>query len=82
MPVYTVVFLVKIIIVDCLFLVTTGNGLCSLTVTAVCRLRWSLLATRMEDFPSPVGGVGVREGGTRYKGWDKALMPRSYLKVS
>ena len=42
-------------------MVTTGNGLCSLTVTAVCRIGWSLLATGMGGFPSPEGGTGERE---------------------
>ena len=42
-------------------MVTTGNGLCSLTVTAVCRIGWSLLATGMGGFPSPEGGTGKRE---------------------
>ena len=41
-------------------MVTTGNGLCSLTVTAVCRIGWSLLATGMGGFPSPEAGTGER----------------------
>ena len=41
-------------------MVTTGNGLCSLTVTAVCRIGWSLLATGRGGFPLPEGGTGER----------------------
>ena len=49
-------------------MVTTGNGLCSLTVTAVCRIGWSLLATGMGGFPSPEGGTGERERSEIEKG--------------
>ena len=61
-------------------MVTTGNGLCSLTVTAVCRIGWSLLATGMGGFPSPEGRTGERERSKIEKVWDNTLVLHSYLK--